>query len=366
MIQEFLSTYHTDKQYTNLQIGNYIFTDYQAIQPQSIVIFSCPFLENEDVFSSVDAIREQLYTLASGNWNVPIFDIGNIIPSENISDTFFAIQQVSEFILDKKAFPLFLGGSASLVFPLYQALEKYFALINFTAIEPQIHLPFEINDEISNENVLTKLINKETTSLLHYTNLGYQSYFTSYKIIDVLQNLNFDSYKLGDIAADLKEAEPVLRTSDLVLYNFNAISSHSKTFNTQNNFNGFSSREACALARYTGISLQLKAIIFSDFFIGNVSESTLAAQIIWYFIEGYNKQNNFQENNSHQVTYNVMLQDKELIFLQDTISQKWWIKIFLDHNKSQNIIIPSTENDYKQALQGDVPERFWKSLKKNL
>ncbi len=365
MIQEFLSIYNADKQFTNLQIGNYIFNDFQAIQPKSIVIFSCPSLENENEFSDVHSIRRHFYNLATGNWKVPIFDIGNIIPAQNISDTFFAIKQVTEFILSKKAIPLFIGGSTNLLYPFYEALESYFPLINFTSIEPEIHLPYEIEENISNENFLTKLINKQTTSLLHYTNLGYQSYFTSYKIIDVLQNLNFDTYKLGDIVADMKEAEPVLRTSDLVLYNFSSISSYSKCF-TKNNLNGFSPREACTLSRYCGISQQLKAIYFSDFHKGNAQDNLLIAQIIWYFLEGLNVKTNLPEDTNHQLTYNVLMQDKELIFIQDILSQKWWIKVFLNDQKSEHIIIPSTENDYKQALQGQIPERFWKSLRKIL
>ena len=47
---------------------------------------------------------------------------------------------------------------------------------------------------------------------------------------------------------------------------------------------------------------------------------------------------------------------------------KWWVEIPLIHTNSQipndNYFIPCSYNDYKAAVKGEIPERWWKAFQK--
>ncbi len=51
---------------------------------------------------------------------------------------------------------------------------------------------------------------EEPNNLYNYSNIGYQTYFTSQEEIDLMEKMFFDAYRLGDVGADITIAEPVL------------------------------------------------------------------------------------------------------------------------------------------------------------
>ena len=97
----------------------------------------------------------------------------------------------------------------------------------------------------------------------------------------------------------------------------------------------------------------------------------LIAQIVWYFIEGVNcriKDDDFGDENSHQ-KFNVLIDDEELVFYKSIKTGRWWIEIpFLPdvNNKLKNhTLLPCMHEDYVEASQGKLPERWYKAYKKN-
>ncbi|MEH6408470.1 MAG: arginase family protein, partial [Leeuwenhoekiella sp.] len=70
------------------------------------------------------AIRRAFYQLFPGNWHTKIADLGDIDAGESISDTFFAVRQITETLVKKEIIPLFLGGTQDLTFPIYRAYDK--------------------------------------------------------------------------------------------------------------------------------------------------------------------------------------------------------------------------------------------------
>jgi len=67
--------------------------------------------------------------------------------------------------------------------------------------------------------------------------------------------------------------------------------------------------------------------------------------------------------------YTASIEEYELIFLKNKISSRWWIKIPSEeenNNFNENTLLPCTFEDYELAQSGNIPERWFKALKKNI
>lgn len=365
MFDDFLNPFQSNEHYSNLQIGHYIYKDIDQVKANSIVLISCPQIvnENEKFTSQNFLIKEEFYKFSAGNWQLPIFDLGEILPGSSAQDTAFALQSIIKFCLERKAFPIVLGGSMELLYYLYRSFSKDKAL-NVVTIDSEIQLEIYEGD-LTEENYIFRIINEEPNQLFNFSNLGYQSYLTSYKIHDTLQALDFEAHRLGDLIVDLKEAEPVIRVADLVGLNLNSIQTSNSNFNTKPNPNGFSNREICTLARYIGVSNQMKASLIANF-LDSKNDALLVAQIIWYIIEGLNTKNSYQESSDNYINYNVLISDSEIVFVKDKLIDKWWIKLNLEKNETYSKLIPCSYNDYLNAVSGEMPERYLIALRKFL
>ena len=97
----------------------------------------------------------------------------------------------------------------------------------------------------------------------------------------------------------------------------------------------------------------------------------LIAQMIWYFIEGFNCRvidDNFQ-NPSEFNKYTVLVQDQELIFYKSLKTGRWWIEtpfLTVAHTKrNKYALLACMQSDYEAAIMGNIPDRWHKAYKKN-
>ena len=97
----------------------------------------------------------------------------------------------------------------------------------------------------------------------------------------------------------------------------------------------------------------------------------LISQIIWYFIEGVNlrrSDGNFLETNEYQ-KFITLAEDQELTFYKSNKTGRWWIEIpFLKdvNNKlKKHTLLPCVHQDYLNASNGIIPERWFKAYQKN-
>jgi len=138
-----------------------------------------------------------------------------------------------------------------------------------------------------------------------------------------------------------------------------------------NNFspNGFTGREICAIARYSGISDKVR--VFGIYEMENTMQSCqLMAQIIWYFIEGFNfriTESPFK-NTENFTKYNVPNDTEQLVFYKSHLTDRWWVEvpsILTPHTKSNSVaLLPCTKKDYLEACDQNIPERWLKAYKK--
>ncbi|MBA4154892.1 formimidoylglutamase [Flavobacterium sp.] len=316
----------------------------------------------------LDFIRKEFYALFPGNWESSIIDLGDIPEGNTQEDTYYAVAKIVSELIKKQILPIILGGSQDLTYAMYRGYDQLDQMVNLVAIDSKFDFGKE---EVLNtsESFLSKIIINEPTNLFNYSNVGFQTYFNSQEEIDLIEKLYFDCFRLGEVSASPAIAEPVFRDCDLVSLDLTAVkSSDSGNFNifTPNGFNG---KEICALSRYAGLSDKVTSFgIFNQH--NSKNESVLIAQIIWYFIEGYNYRSLETPNQNTFLKYIVPIDDLELIFFKSPKTERWWIEIpfFTNVNNKlkKNTLLPCTHEDYLRACDQEIPDRWWKVQRKNL
>ena len=100
--------------------------------------------------------------------------------------------------------------------------------------------------------------------------------------------------------------------------------------------------------------------------LNNPISNKLYAQIIWYFIEGVNSR--FVEplfnDSTGVIIYNVSVSGWDLVFIKSKRSDRWWLEIILSDNDEKRYL-PCLETDYNSALKDNIPDRWFRAIKRN-
>ena len=321
---------------------------------------------------NLNEIRKSLYNLYPGNWSTEIADLGNLILGENVEQTYGRIISMLSILFEKNIIPIIIGGSHDLLYANYRAYDSFKSTVNIVNIDSN----FDIGDSakpINNLSYLGKIILDKPHNLFNYSNLGYQTYHNSQEEIDLMENLYFESYRLGEVCSNIRLSEPVMRDADIVSVDLKSVRASELSSRQKFSPNGFDGKEICALSRYAGISNKVSSFGIYEYKSSNEDEITemLISQIIWYFIEGVNcriQDSDFQNDEDYN-KFTVIVDEYELVFYQNKITSRWWIEIIGDgsNNKlKQNTLLPCTLDDYEVAKNGMIPERWFKAIKKNV
>ena len=327
-------------------------------------------IQNSEVPSFFN-LRKNFYGLYPGNWRMKLADLGDIEPGATVEDTYFAVQNLVESLIKQDILPVILGGSQDLIYAQYRAYDKLDQMVNLVNIDRNFDLG-DAEKEISNQSYVGKIVVNQPYNLFNYSTVGYQTYFNSQEEIELMERLFFEAYRLGEVTSDLTLMEPVFRSANLVGLDLGAIDSasmNSAYFNTPNGFNG---REICALARYAGISDKVSSFGVYEYQekLGDLA-NMLVAQIIWYFIEGANYRTNENTISAKKefIKYQVPIDDEVLVFFKSPVSGRWWIEIpFLSNVNTKlkrHTLLPCSEEDYLEACNQVIPERWYKAKRKN-
>ncbi|WP_318310355.1 formimidoylglutamase [Flagellimonas crocea] len=318
----------------------------------------------------LDEVRIQLYRLMMGNWNSNIIDIGDVEEGDTVEDTYFVVKEIVAGLLEENIIPIVIGLTQDITFPTYRAFDKIKNMVNLVSIDSRFD--FGEDDElISSHSYMSKIITDKPNNLFNFSNIGYQSYFNAQEEKDLMERLFFDAYRLGEIAANIELAEPVLRSSDIVSLDLRAIRAAEMGGSRNFSPNGFTGREICAIARYAGISD--KVSLFGIYEGENSYQAfQMIAQIIWYFIEGLSfRIKEYPSSKSEDFTkFTVPTDTEELIFFKSHVTERWWVEvptILAEHTKTNSVaLLPCTEEDYLDACNQNIPERWFKAYRKGL
>ncbi len=312
-----------------------------------------------------DAIRAQLYSLAKIPGKSKIFDLGNMKQGAAFNDTLAGLTDILALLLQEGVFPVIIGGSSALV----PAVDKAFAMLktryNLLTVDSRIDFSSEKRAPDSFNYLNTIYYNNKST-VDQFINIGYQTYLNDQQVINRFLRRKAELMRIGDVRQAIYLTEPCFRDAEAALFDISAVrqSDAPGTFSTSPN--GFYGEEICLLARYAGISDNLK--IFGLFDVNpeldvRMQTSHLAAQILWFFLEGFSQKQYeapaLHENNSGRfVKYHVRVTDLEedLIFVKSNLTERWWIE--LPAGNDNKVYFACSHEDYLKANRNEVPDRW--------
>lgn len=315
-------------------------------------------------------VRKKIYELYPGDWSKKIVDLGNVKKGAKVSDTYFAVSEIITFLLKKNIIPIIIGGGQDITYVNYRAYDTLEQSVNITTVDSRFDLG-TLEDELTSQSYLSKIIMQEPNNLFNYSNVGYQTYFNSRESIQLLDTLFFDAYRLGN-AKELENIEPAFRNADIVSIDLGAIRQSEAPANNNASPNGFNGEEICAISRYAGLSDKVTSFGIYEYnskLDVNAQTANLMAQMIWYFIEGVNsrvKDYPFSGKENYQ-KFTVLLEDDDpLIFYKSHKTGRWWIEINIlsDNKYKRHALIPCTYKDYTEATRQKIPDRWYKAMQK--
>ena len=336
-----------------------------SFESLDIVIFSVnEYRFNSAIRKSFNAnkdFRKKLYSLYYGNWDLNIYDFGDLENGNLVSDTQFALSKILEFFSKNKILVITIGGSQNLLFDIYSSLKETLQKINLVSVDNKID--FSNN----NESFLHKIIMDENNKLANFSNIGYQKHLTSVPENKLLDKMYFESINLGKIKYNVAEAEPVLRDSDIVSFNINSVKA-GELNNAHQYPNGLSSYELCSLSRFSGLSSRVNIVSYFENWDLSIMNSLLA-ESAWYVIDGYAtriNENPLNDTNDF-IYYHIELDNYKFKFYRSRLSDRWWVEFLNDEIISiEKDIISCTFDDYNNCKNSVIPERILTRLKNKI
>ena len=307
--------------------------------------------------------------------NLPrLVDLGILELMPSRKETFNIIEIVCKELLRNGIIPFIIGGGHDLSYAVYKAYASLDKFINLTTVDSKFDIGLE-DDNLASFSHLGKMISHKPSHLFHYTNLGYQSYFVSSIATDMLQAMNFDTIRLGELKANFNEVEPIMRNTDFLSFDISAIKYAYAQANVYSSPNGLNGEDSCKIMRYAGVSDKITAIgLFEynqDLDINNQT-AYLIAEMLWYFIDGYKiRKNELNPNMKDCAKYTVAFEDgkNEITFYKSQSSGRWWMGVPFRREgmeTPQNYYIACSYRDYEISNKGEVPERWLKTANKFL
>ena len=372
-LQEFITPVsffdiNEDEGYVDGQIGHHILTQHDEnfnIDNAEVVIVGVKETRGNGITekqnNAADIIRKELYKLNYWHTDVVIADAGNIEVGATLKDSYAAIKTVLEELYRRNKTVIIIGGSTDITLAQYNAYRGNNESVEATCIDAEINLKGE--NSVPAENFLMEMFTGELNLLKHYNHIAFQSYFVHPRMLETLDKLRFDFYRLGEVQADPEEMEPVLRNTNMLSFDMNAIKNSDAPAN-KNCPNGLSGVDACTLTRFAGMSTNLNSIGIYGYSpaddINNITAKQ-AAQMLWYFIDGRHrlKQESSLEDRHNFNEFHIVFSDMDTIFLQSKRTNRWWMQM------PDEKFIACSQNDYITAGKNNFPERWLRVQERN-
>jgi len=350
-----------DEGYRDTQLGKHIAAhedEFPDIEKADIVLIGCGEMRGQgleyDNSSSPDAIRKEFYKLFHWHNNVNVADVGNVKRGANLQDTYAALQAIVSELLEQNKKVVILGGSHDITLAQYNAYASLEKIAEVACVDAAIDL--NMDSVLMADNFLMDLLTGEPNYVKHYTHIGFQSYLVHPQMLETIDKLRFDCFRVGKVRENIEEMEPAIRNANLFSFDISAIQFANAPANrlTPNGFNG---EEACKLMQYAGMSDSVSSVGIYGYYpehdIHNLTAKQIS-QMLWYYMDGIYKskfesslddRNNFYE-------YTLVLAEFDTVFLQSKKTGRWWMKA---HDGK---FIPCSKMDYVIAGNNDIPERW--------
>ena len=356
---------HDDEEYDDLQIGRtidlYEEENIPDLDMADIILLGAGEERGNGTISggnaTPDAIRREFYRLYHWHKDVRLADAGNLIAGRSLTDSYAALKSVLTELIDAGKTVIILGGSHDLTYAQYQAYAGKKYIIEVTVADALIDL--QENSPVRSQRFLLDMFMEQPNYIRHYNHIGFQSYFVQPRMLETLDKLRFDCFRLGNVRENMEDIEPVLRNTDLFSVDVNMIKHTDAPANSLSP-NGFSGEEACALSRYAGMSSQLSTYGIFGYNSAKDKDNLTAKQIsqmLWYFMDGRsvkNKEALLTERESF-LEFHIAFADIDTVFLKSKKTGRWWMQL------PDKTFAPCAYSDYLRASNNEIPERWMRS-----
>lgn len=302
-----------------------------------------------------NAIREQLYRCAFPFPDAAIADLGNLRKAEPS----LLIPVVFE-LLSGKVLPIILGAKDDLAKAQFLAYQDAKALVNLTVVDETFRL----------DEVYGQILKPRHPLLFHFGLVGVQVHQTPPNGLEFLTKNNFDLVRMGKSRAAIEETEPVLRDADLMAFHISALKQSEAPGVAKASPSGFFVEEACQLCRYAGMSDKLTSFGLYGYAPEHDRDnqtSQAAAQMVWYFLEGFfNRKGDYPASTTSLTEYVVEFRklNYQLTFWKSNKSGRWWMQVPVATKRKheRHRLVPCSFQDYQSACREELPERLLQAM----
>jgi formiminoglutamase len=350
-----------DDEYKDGQVGKLIEAyeeEFPDLLQADLVLIGCReergARRTRNLLNGPDMIRRQFYQLYNWHSDIRIADVGNIKPGSTLADTYAALRSVMNELINLGKTVIILGGSHDLTLAQYQSYVNRKKLIEVACVDALVDI--NIESSLKSENFLMEMLTDEPNFIHHYNHIGFQSYYVHPRMLETMDKLRFDCFRVGKVREFIDEMEPVLRNSNMLSFDICAIA-HAYAPSNQLSPNGLSGEDACAIMRFAGLSPNIDSIgIYGYIPENDINDLTAKqiAQMLWYVMDGRNKglREASLSEKEYFVEYHTAFAEVETTFLQSKKTNRWWMQL-----PDQKYIACSYQ-DYLQASSNEVPERW--------
>ncbi len=304
-----------------------------------------------------DEIRKEFYQLYYWHTDIKLADIGNIKAGNSLPDTYAALKIVVHELMNIGKTVVVLGGSHDLTLAQYYAFAEDKKAMDAVGVDAVIDIM--IDSPLRSQNFVMELLTAEPNYMRHYNHLAFQSYFVHPRMLETMDKLRFDCFRVGTVKENIEEMEPVIRNCQLFSFDLSAIA---HAFAPSNVFspNGLSGEEACVLMQYAGMSPNMKTIGLYGYQPENDREALTAKQVgqmLWYLMDGISRGSREAsiEDREQFNEFHTTFSEVDTVFLQSKKTGRWWMQL------PDKKFMACSHRDYVIASNNEYPERWLRS-----
>ncbi len=355
-----------DEEYKEHQVGKHIAVfeeNFPDITEADIILVGCgetrgagrQYTDN----TAPDAIRSAFYALHYWHTDISFADIGNIKTGETLKDTYAGLRTVLSELLPYNKKIVILGGSHDVMLAQYDVYAKTKQIIEIANVDATIDI--SMDSVLPAESFLMQMLTTEPNFVKHYNHIGFQSYFVHPAMLEAIDKLGFDCYRVGKVKEEMEEIEPVIRNAQLFAFDIAAIQNSHAPANhlTPNGFNG---EEACSIIRYAGMGNASTVGIYGYMPQQDVHNLTAKqiSHMLWYFADGVQKgkQEAVIGDEDGFIEFKIAFGDIDTVFLRSKKTGRWWMQL------PDSKFIACSYNDYILASQNEMPERWIRAIER--
>ena len=309
-----------------------------------------------------DEIRKDFYRLNVSNPMPKLLDLGNILDAEEVSDTYEKLEAVLSYIYKNNIPVIILGGSQDLTVSQFTSLGNMQDEASIAIVDERIDI-LKSQEIITSDGFIQHLLASNQPQLFHLTMFGYQSYFTNYNVLDVIDSMSYAAIRLGQVRYSVPQWGHVFQMADMVSIDVSAVKQSDAPGRSLQSPNGFQSDDLCQITRLCGMSTKVKSIgiyeVNPQFDIRHLT-TQMVAHSLWYFMEGFTYRTDespeiveqFDNFNVYMIEHSEF-EAKPFHFWQSKLSGNWWVELPLGESAIDRFY-PCSKMDYDSSAHGEM------------